>query len=187
MQFSRWGQSDNLSIAKAGRIVLGPDPDLYASLMRQAIIAMLRERTKGDKDPSLNGEVVNRASIVTAYVNLEYDFKMLFTGDAYDQAADLIDTLWSWREGLTDWDFSRRTGISLTTPQPIVKVDVLKVRPRTRRIGTMGHVFLTLLRCLTTAPIGRRRLASTVEFTPTSISSAPVRTGTTAITPRYPH
>jgi len=188
--------SQSFDVAKAGRLLLGPSDDLYGTLMRHVVFALIESLNNTDKVPSLNGDVVNRASLVTTYINRDYDFKMLFTGDAYDQAADLMDTLWSWRQGLADWDYTRRLTLGVKKPEPILKVDVLKVRDGPSSAAHARAISLLMLaatkadvsgRFLITAPTVPPRRASTAGSMPTSTSSAPARIRTPAATPRFPH
>ena len=69
---------------------------------------------------NLDGVATNRSSIVTMFErhdkypskNIDATFSMLFTGDAYDKACDIRDTLLSWQSDTID---------------PTIQVDVLKV------------------------------------------------------------
>ncbi|KAK1753793.1 hypothetical protein QBC47DRAFT_462537 [Echria macrotheca] len=93
------------------RSVLGPSVDTYQRFMRAYVIG----RFNTDTDPAqksgkmilpeptknlatIDSATINRASIVTGYEFLEHGFKMLFTGDAYDQACDVRDTLYRWTD-----------------------------------------------------------------------------------------
>ncbi|KAF2660359.1 hypothetical protein K491DRAFT_711855 [Lophiostoma macrostomum CBS 122681] len=103
----------------AGRIeTRGPNEEAYALMTRQIILARLHLHGEKIYDPNftLDGETVNRSSVVTVFERRDTQgstiFSMLFTGDAFDHACDITHTMMAWH--------SRRT-------QPVIQFDVLKI------------------------------------------------------------
>lgn len=109
--------------------ILGSTIELYGAMMRKIILGLWKLKDsnvnyKSNATVTLDAEVTNRSSIVTSFERPRHDsvaarnaqFSMLFTGDAFDKACDIRDTLAQWKVG------SEMMGAA----QPI-NIDVLKV------------------------------------------------------------
>ena len=119
--------------------MVGPTPELYGAMMREIVFELLGIKDKSISSTAkatvtLDGETTNRSSIVTCYERPRFDpvaarsstFSMLFTGDAFDKACDIRDTLASWKVGQTN-----------LSPAQQINVDVLKVR-RAQLLPSLG-------------------------------------------------
>ena len=105
------------------QMIVSPTEDTYKALARYEVTHFLQEKSKLDEykdedvfDDDRRGlyadeSFANRTSVVTWFRREEFDFDMLFTGDAYDQEADIRDALARIKFGIT----------------PILKFSVLKV------------------------------------------------------------
>ena len=81
--------------------------DVYRLRKRYDVLTYLQGRipldpTYEDFEYEVDNEhkILNRASVVTVFGRREKNFDMLFTGDAYDQEADIIHSIAMWKEGL---------------------------------------------------------------------------------------
>ncbi|KAK4695864.1 competence protein ComEC, partial [Lecanoromycetidae sp. Uapishka_2] len=113
-------------IATSGyQLTIGPSKALYKTMMRTILLnkwaldGIGKLRSPGTQE-NLDTAATNRSSIVTMFerhdknppMDIDATFSMLFTGDAYDKACDIRDTLLSWQSSNID---------------PTIKVDVLKI------------------------------------------------------------
>lgn len=119
-----------LKRAAGYQYTIGPSAAQYQNMMRTimlnrwALAGVGKLDSPGSKN-ILDGETTNRSSIVTMFERhdtyttktsppktVDASFSMLFTGDAFDKACDIRDTLLSWRSD---------------TIRPTMQVYVLKV------------------------------------------------------------
>ncbi|MCJ1390525.1 hypothetical protein MMC18_003385 [Xylographa bjoerkii] len=122
--------SDTVKMQYGFMRILGPTPGLYGKMMREILLGLYKldsnsMATRKGETITMDGETTNRSSIVTLFerpttdptVGRDSSFTMLFTGDAYDKACDIRDTLVSWSQG-------QRLPLS---PPRTIDVDVLKI------------------------------------------------------------
>ena len=121
-----------LKSAAGYQYTIGPSAAQYKAMMRTimlnrwALAGIGRLNSPGSKN-ILDGETTNRSSIVTMFERhdvyttttsppktVDASFSMLFTGDAFDKACDIRDTLLAWKSDIFN--------------PPTMQVDVLKVR-----------------------------------------------------------
>lgn len=119
-QIVRPKTSKELKSAAGQQYTIGPSAAQYKSMMRAIMLNQWELHAIGELEGGknqLDSETTNRSSIVTMFERHDKDetfdasFSMLFTGDAYDKACDIRDTLLSWK-----------------SDSPTIQVDVLKVR-----------------------------------------------------------
>ena len=133
-QIVRPTTAKGLKSAGGCQYTIGPSAAQYKSMLRTIMLNQWALDGIGMLDSPgvkniLNSETTNRSSIVTMFERhdkyttttspaktIDASFSMLFTGDAFDKACDIRDTLLSWKSDTFD---------------PIMQVDVLKVRTTT--------------------------------------------------------
>lgn len=133
-QIVRPKKPKELKSAAGYQYTIGPSAAQYKSMMRTIMLNRWALDGRGKLNSpgvknNLDGETTNRSSIVTMFERhdkyttttspaktIDASFSMLFTGDAFDKACDIRDTLLSWRSD---------------TINPTMQIDVLKVRTTT--------------------------------------------------------